>query len=219
MESVPASESVLISIENGTLDADLQLTPQATGLVIFAHGSGSSRFSSRNRRVAESLQVNGFATLILDLLTRVEESIDNQTAEYRFDIDRLCRRVVRATDWAVGRPDLRQLPLGYFGASTGAAAALLAAAERPEVVRAVVSRGGRPELAGDALREVQAPTLLIVGENDTAVVRMNRDAMRRMTATVELRLVPRATHLFEEAGTMDQVMDLANGWFSRYLRA
>jgi pimeloyl-ACP methyl ester carboxylesterase len=217
MRGVAAGESIVIPVDRGDIGADLRVPERAAGLVIFAHGSGSSRFSSRNRAVAEFLETNRFGTLLLDLLTREEESVDVYTREHRFDIDLLGRRVVLATDWAQGRPDLRQLPIGYFGASTGAAAALIGAAARPTAVRAVVSRGGRPDLAGDALPKVQAPTLLIVGGDDEPVIEMNRDAMRQMRAAVELEIVPGATHLFEEPGTLEQVMDLASSWFRRHL--
>ena len=169
--------------------------------------------------MAESLQSRGLTTLLLDLLTRQEETADLRTAEYRFDIDRLGSRVVAATDWLRGRADLGRLPIGYFGASTGAAAALIAAAERPAFVRAVVSRGGRPDLAGDALADVKAPTLLIVGGYDEPVVRLNEEAKARMAAAhVELEIVPGATHLFEEPGTLEQVEQLAGEWFVRYLQ-
>jgi putative phosphoribosyl transferase len=217
MRSTAAAESIVIPVERGQIGADLRVPERAAGLVIFAHGSGSSRFSSRNRAVAEFLDTNRFGTLLLDLLTREEESVDTRTREHRFDIDLLGRRVVLATDWAQDRPDLRQLPIGYFGASTGAAAALIGAAVRPTVARAVVSRGGRPDLAGDALPKVQAPTLLIVGGDDEPVIEMNRDAMKQMRAPVELEIVPGATHLFEEPGTLDRVMDLASHWFRRHL--
>jgi putative phosphoribosyl transferase len=200
-----------------TLDGDLTLPEGAMRLVVFAHGSGSSRHSTRNRAVAHALQRRGFGTLLLDLLTREEELIDEQTREYRFDVDLLARRVVIATDWAESNPNLHHLPLGYFGASTGAAAALIAAAERPDNVRAIVSRGGRPDLAGDALPRVTAPTLLIVGENDEGVIHLNRDAMHRMRATVQLEIVPGATHLFEEPGALERVSELAADWFDRYL--
>lgn len=213
------TESVAIPIGGGQrVNADLVIPTAATGLVVFAHGSGSSRFSSRNRAVAESLHKHRLGTLLLDLLTRDEESVDVHTAEYRFDIERLGRRVVLATDWLESRPDTRSLPTGYFGASTGAAAALIAAAERPERARAVVSRGGRPDLAGPVLPSVQAPTLLIVGELDDAVIAMNQDAMKRMEGArvLELKLVPGATHLFEEPGTLEQVQRLAGEWFERY---
>jgi putative phosphoribosyl transferase len=198
------------------LDADLHLPEAARGLVIFAHGSGSSRFSSRNRQVAESLNKGHFATLLLDLLTQAEERVDVRTAEYRFDIPLLARRMVAATDWAGGHDLVRQLPIGYFGASTGAAAALMAAAERPAAA-AVVSRGGRPDLAGDALPIIRTPTLLIVGGDDGPVIELNEEAMRRMRAPVELAIVPHATHLFEEPGTLEEVQRLALDWFTRHM--
>jgi putative phosphoribosyl transferase len=219
MGSVAAGESIVIPVTRGQIGADLRVPERATGLVIFAHGSGSSRFSSRNRAVAEFLEANRFGTLLLDLLTREEESVDIRTREHRFDIDLLGRRVVLATDWAQGRSDLRQLPIGYFGASTGAAAALIGAGARPVVTRAVVSRGGRPDLAGDALPKVQAPTLLIVGGDDEPVIDMNRNATKQMKAPVELEIVTGATHLFEEPGTLEQVMDLASAWFRRHLKS
>ena len=212
-----AIEAVEIRVGSITLEADLRVPSGATGLVIFAHGSGSSRFSTRNRQVADFLGERGLATLLLDLLTSQEEAIDVRTSEYRFDIARLGPRVTAAADWADSRAGLG-LPLGFFGASTGAAAALIAAAERPGTIKAVVSRGGRPDLAGEALERVEAPTLLIVGGHDEPVIQMNRDAMRRMHAHVELEIVPGATHLFEEPGTMERVAHLAAGWFVRYLR-
>jgi putative phosphoribosyl transferase len=216
-----ASKPVLIPIEDGQqIDADLHVPEQATGLVVFAHGSGSSRFSSRNRAVAEFLYRRSLGTLLLDLLTREEDVVDAQTREYRFDIDRLATRVVVATDWILTRDDLLWLPIGYFGASTGAAAALVAAAERPTVVKAVVSRGGRPDLAGAALPKVTAPTLLIVGGRDEPVIDLNEEAKADMEAAhVELKIVPGATHLFEEPGTLEQVENLAADWFVRYLNA
>jgi putative phosphoribosyl transferase len=178
---------------------------------------GSSRFSGRNRAVARVLEEARFGTFLLDLLTHDEETVDERTREYRFDIDRLGHRVAGATDWAQSRRDLRRLPVIYFGASTGAAAALVAAAARPDIVRAVISRGGRPDLAEDALPNVQAPTLLIVGGDDEAVIEMNRDAMRRMTAPVELKIIPGATHLFEEPGTLGEVARLATQWCQRHV--
>jgi dienelactone hydrolase len=214
------AESIAIPVEEGhQIGADLRLPERCTGLVVFAHGSGSSRFSRRNRAVAEALQQRGLGTLLLDLLTRQEEVIDERTAEYRFDIERLARRVVAATDWLQKRTDLPRLPVGHFGASTGAAAALIAAAERPGTVHAVVSRGGRPDLAGDALPHVKAPTLLIVGGDDEPVIELNEHAMAQMhTAHVDLAIIPGATHLFEEPGTLQQVEQLAADWFLRYLR-
>jgi dienelactone hydrolase len=199
------------------LDADLRLPADAAGVVVIAHGSGSSRHSHRNRDVAEVLGAAGFATLLLDLLTPQEDSVDQFTREFRFDIDRLGRRVVAAVDWAFEQPELRAMNVGCFGASTGAAAALIAAAARPDRVGAVVSRGGRPDLAGDVLPRVLAPTLLIVGGADEAVIQLNEEAKRRMSATVRLEIVPGATHLFEEPGAMDQVSRLAVQWFGEHL--
>jgi dienelactone hydrolase len=209
-----------VQIRDGTalLDGDLAIPERAVGLVVFAHGSGSSRFSTRNRAVAQTLEDGGFATLLLDLLTRREEAIDLRTREYRFDIDRLAHRVVAAIDWASGESEVSALPMACFGASTGAAAALIAAAERPKAVGAVISRGGRPDLAGDALPRVQAPTLLIVGGADDDVIDLNRQAMRRMHAPVSLEIVPGATHLFEEPGTLEEVSTLALAWCRRHLR-
>jgi pimeloyl-ACP methyl ester carboxylesterase len=201
------------------LDGDMTIPPGANGLVVFAHGSGSSRFSRRNRAVAAALVRAGFATLLLDLLTPDEEAVDERTREYRFDIPRLAHRVVTAIDWAKGVPALATLPVACFGASTGAAAALIAAAERPDVVRAVVSRGGRPDLAGDALRRVQAPTLLIVGGADQPVIELNQAAMRQLNALAQLVIVPGATHLFEERGALEQVEELAGRWCTRHLAA
>jgi len=217
MQSGMVVDSVRIADSADMLDADLHLPENALGLVIFAHGSGSSRFSSRNRQVAESLNRAHVATLLLDLLTQAEERIDVRTAEYRFDIPLLGRRVVAASDWAGAHPLLQDLPIGYFGASTGAAAALIAAAERPGAT-AVVSRGGRPDLAGEVLPLVRTPTLLIVGGDDGPVIEMNEAAMRRMRAPVELAIVPHATHLFEEPGTLEEVQRLALDWFSRHMR-
>jgi dienelactone hydrolase len=213
------TRGVRISDGEARLDGDLTVPASATGLIVFAHGSGSSRFSTRNRAVAEVFNAGGFATLLLDLLTREEEAIDLRTREYRFDIGRLARRVVAAIDWAAGDPDVGGLPIAGFGASTGAAAALIAAAERPEAVRAVVSRGGRPDLAGDALPRVQAATLLVVGGDDAPVIELNREAMRRMRAPVAIEIVPGATHLFEEPGTLDQMARLAVIWCRRHLPA
>ena len=214
-----ATESIVIPLESDQrIEGDLHVPERATGLVVFAHGSGSSRFSSRNRAVAGSLHLRGLGTLLLDLLTPQEESVDVFTRQYRFDIDRLGRRVVVATDWLGNRDDLRRFPVGYFGASTGAAAVLLAAAERSSLIRAVVSRGGRPDLAGSALPKVTAPTLLIVGAADEPVIDLNEEARAQMRAAhVELRIVPGATHLFEEPGTLEQVEQLAGEWFVRYL--
>ena len=209
--------AVRLAVGAVELDGDFDVPPAATGVVVFAHGSGSSRHSPRNQQVAAALRAAHLATLLLDLLTPQEEAIDVHTAQYRFDIERLGTRVSAAADWARGHADLRALPIGCFGASTGAAAALIAAAARPPVIGAVVSRGGRPDLAGAALRRVTAPTLLIVGGDDEPVIGMNRAAMRQMHAHVELEIVPGATHLFEEPGTLEQVARLAADWFARYL--
>jgi len=217
MQQYATQEAVRIDVGRAEVEADLRVPERAPGLVVFAHGSGSSRFSSRNRSVAAALEGATFGTLLLDLLTREEEAVDQRTAEYRFDIDLLGRRVVSATDWVQSRPDLHHLRLAYFGASTGAAAALIAAAARPEVTRAVISRGGRPDLAGTALPLVQAPTLLIVGGDDEPVIEMNRDAMLRMRAPVHLEIVPGATHLFEERGALEQVARLAVDWCRRHV--
>lgn len=208
-----------IQIPDGriTLDADLRLPPEPAGLIVFAHGSGSSRQSRRNRDVAEALGAGGFATLLLDLLTSQEESVDQFTREFRFDVERLGRRVVAAVDWIAAQDELGAMSVGCFGASTGAAAALIAAAERPDRVGAVVSRGGRPDLAGDALPRVLAPTLLIVGGADEPVIQLNEEARSQMSATVRLEIVPGATHLFEEPGALEQVSRLALEWFGQHL--
>ena len=217
MKTITA-QPVEIAAGGAALNGDLRIPLDARGLVIFAHGSGSSRFSTRNRQVAEFLDRQRFATLLLDLLTPQEEAIDVRTRQYRFDIERLGPRVSAAADWAGRQAAVRDLPIGCFGASTGAAAALIAAAERPQAIRAVVSRGGRPDLAGNALPLVTAPTLLIVGGDDEPVIEMNRDAMRQMQAHVELEIVPGATHLFEEPGTLERVEQLAADWFAKHLR-
>jgi putative phosphoribosyl transferase len=194
------------------------MVPHAKGTVIFSHGSGSSRLSPRNRYVAGVLNQHGMSTLLVDLLTATEEVQDSQTLEYRFDIDLLTERLVGATDWVVAHPALSSLPVGYFGASTGAAAALVAAAERQEIVQAIVSRGGRPDLAGDALKKVVAPTLLIVGELDQAVVQLNLAAVREMAGETKVEIIPGATHLFEEIGALAEVAALASAWFELKLR-
>ena len=188
-----------------------------TGVILFAHGSGSSRFSSRNRFVAGVLRRAGLATLLLDLLTADEEAIDNRTRKLRFDIDLLAQRLVEATKWLGNDPETAELRVGYFGASTGGGAALVAAADLPETIAAVVSRGGRPDLAGSALSRVAAPTLLIVGELDYPVIEMNRAALEQLRCEKALQIVPEATHLFEEPGTLDRVARLASDWFQRWL--
>lgn len=189
----------------------------AGGIVIFAHGSGSSRFSPRNRAVARALNRAGLATLLIDLLTAGEEAEDAYNAALRFDIPLLAGRLQGAAEWVAQQPETAGLRIGYFGASTGAAAALVAAADKPERIAAVVSRGGRPDLAGEALARVRAPTLLIVGSLDTQVIRLNRVARAYLHTACELELVPGATHLFEEPGTLEQVSELACRWFRRYL--
>ncbi|HET9424714.1 MAG TPA: dienelactone hydrolase family protein [Gemmatimonadaceae bacterium] len=213
----PRAEPVVIPA-GVMLHGDLTAPAGAQGLVVFAHGSGSSRFSPRNQRVAGHLHAGGLATLLFDLLTADEEVVDARTARLRFDIPMLAERLVHVTDWLGTQPATRGLGVGYFGASTGAAAALIAAASRPDVVRAVVSRGGRPDLAGAALARVEAPTLLIVGGDDEPVIGMNRSALAQLAArTKRLEIVPGATHLFEEPGTLDRVCDLALRWFDEHL--
>jgi putative phosphoribosyl transferase len=201
------------------LEGDLVVPERALGVVLFAHGSGSSRHSSRNRYVAGVLQRAGFATLLMDLLTAEEEQMDIRTAHLRFDIPLLARRLVEATDWLANMPETRNFNVGYFGASTGGGAALVAAAGRPSVVGAVVSRGGRPDLAGEALPLVKAPTLLIVGGRDEPVIELNERAQSQMRTESRLEIVPGATHLFEEPGTLEQVAGLACRWFEDHLRS
>ena len=208
---------VRIPAGGATLEGSLGIPDDAGGVVLFAHGSGSGRHSPRNRHVAEALREAGLATLLIDLLTPEEEEEDLSTLRLRFDIGLLAERLVGSTDWLIENPGTRDLPVGYFGASTGAGAALVAAVERPEAVGAVVSRGGRPDLAGDALPRVAAPTLLIVGGEDEPVIGMNREAMAQMRAEKELEVVPGATHLFEEPGALEKVAQLAAGWFGRHL--
>jgi dienelactone hydrolase len=209
-------EAVVIETGGVALAGNLSVPPGARGIVVFAHGSGSSRHSPRNRYVAQVLQDSGQATLLMDLLTRAEERIDARTAHLRFDIALLAKRLVGATEWLAREPLTRRLARGYFGASTGAGAALRAAAERPERVVAVVSRGGRPDLAGPDLPRVKAATLLIVGGEDRQVIALNREAMARMTAPVHLEIVPGASHLFEEPGTLEEVASLAARWFATH---
>ncbi|HET7303446.1 MAG TPA: alpha/beta fold hydrolase, partial [Segeticoccus sp.] len=192
---------------------------RARGIVVFAHGSGSSRHSPRNRQVAVHLQQRGFATLLADLLTSAEGREDERTGALRFDIGLLADRVSVLVDWSSRHTDLGELPLGLFGASTGAAAALVAAANRPERVGAVVSRGGRPDLAGGALRDVRAPTLVVVGGADEVVLGLNQDAAARLGGVHRLHVVPGATHLFEEPGALQQVAEVAADWFAEHLPA
>jgi putative phosphoribosyl transferase len=199
------------------LEGDLGVPGEAGGVVLFAHGSGSGRHSPRNRYVAGVLHEAGLATLMIDLLTPEEEEVDLRTSHLRFDIRLLAERLAGATDWLVQNPDTQNLRIGYFGASTGAGAALVAAAERPREVSAIVSRGGRPDLAEDALPLVKAPTLLIVGGNDVPVIGMNEEAFAQMRAEKRLEIVPGATHLFEERGALEEVAQLAADWFAHHL--
>lgn len=210
-------QQVEITANGLALAANLRIPAGAYGLVLFAHGSGSSRFSPRNRAVADLLYAGGLATLLLDLLTPSEEEIDQVTRRLRFNIPLLAERLVGTTDWLLQQPQINSLPIGYFGASTGAAAALMAAVQRPNAIRAVVSRGGRPDLAASVLKEVRAPTLLIVGENDIPVFEMNRAALAELSCAKELTTVSGASHLFEEPGTLAQVAQLARNWFKTYL--
>lgn len=210
--------SVSVTAGKVNLEGNLVIPNGATGIVLFAHGSGSSRHSPRNRYVAGVLQQAGLATLLIDLLTTEEEEIDLRTRHLRFDIGLLASRLIGATDWLVHNPDTCDLKVGYFGASTGAGAALVAAAERPEAVQAIVSRGGRPDLAGSALPHVKAPTLLIVGGYDTPVIAMNEDALAQLHSVKRLEIIPRATHLFEEPGKLAAVAQLASEWFTHYIR-
>ena len=210
---------VHIPAGRATLDGNLTIVDGATALVLFAHGSGSSRHSPRNQFVARTLNKAGLATLLFDLLTPDEELIDVRTAELRFNIGLLAERLVHATRWAEKEQQTRDLRIGYFGSSTGGAAALVAAAEIPQDVGAVVSRGGRPDLAGEALPKVQAPTLLIVGGNDDIVIELNEQARDQMRCEVKLEIVPGATHLFEEPGALERVAQLASNWFSLHAAA
>jgi putative phosphoribosyl transferase len=214
----PIEQSLQIPAGGVALDADLSVPEPRHGVVLFAHGSGSSRHSPRNRYVAGELRASGLATVLADLLTRREEELDARTGRLRFDIDLLATRVTAVTDWLLDYRATSGLPVVLFGASTGAAAALVAAAERPGSVAAVVSRGGRPDLAGQRLRAVGQPTLLIVGALDTAVVELNRNALRELTGEARLELIAGASHLFPEPGALEQVARLARDWFTRHLR-
>ncbi len=211
----------IVRLKSGsvTLEGALRIPPGAASIVLFAHGSGSSRHSPRNRYVAQSLEEAGLATLLIDLLTAAEKREDDRTARLRFDIHLLAERVMGATDWLLENAETAHLRTGYFGASTGAAAALAAAAERPDTVGAVVSRGGRPDLALPVLNRVRAPTLLIVGGRDLPVIDMNREALEQLHVAKRLEIVPGATHLFEEPGALEQVARLAREWFVVHLSA
>ncbi len=209
----------LVEVASGSvnLEGNLRIPDAARGVVLFAHGSGSSRHSPRNRYVAEVLNQAGFATVLIDLLTADEEAEDRRTGHLRFNINFLAERLIDATEWLAQDPDTHNLRIGYFGASTGAGAALVAAAQRPEAVGAVVSRGGRPDLAGASLPNVQAPTLLIVGGNDTPVIDMNQEALAQLGVEKKIEIVPGATHLFEEPGALEEVARLAHEWFELHL--
>lgn len=208
---------VHVSTSTATLEGNLSMPAGASGVVLFAHGSGSSRRSPRNRYVAQVLQEGDLATLLVDLLTADEEAIDTLTAQLRFDMNLLSNRLIGAVDWLSNYPTTRNLGIGLFGASTGGGAALIAAAARPGQVEAVVSRGGRPDLAGPALPKVEAPTLLIVGGRDTQVIQMNRQAMTQIRGKKKLEIVPEASHLFEEPGALEEVARLAREWFQAHL--
>jgi dienelactone hydrolase len=210
-------QAVKVTFGSVALDGILVVPPTAEAIVVFAHGSGSSRFSYRNLFVAEALQKKGLATLLFDLLTSKEEEHDRKSGDLRFDISLLTTRLAGATTWLASQKNIKDLTVGYFGASTGAAAALSAAAMKPDVVKAVVSRGGRPDLAGPALKDVKAPTLLIVGGVDTQVLSLNKNALAQMSIERKLEIVPGATHLFGEPGSLETVARLASEWFRHYL--
>lgn len=218
MHNTP-DKPVLIPAERVQLEGTLSIPQAARGIVLFAHGSGSSRHSPRNRAVARALYDAGLAALLMDLLTPEEEASDQQTRHLRFNISLLASRLINATDWLARQPETHDLRIGYFGASTGAAAALVAAAQRAEVVEAIVSRGGRPDLAGAALAQVYVPTLLIVGGNDPQVIALNQQALARLRGEKRLEIIPGASHLFEEPGTLEEVARLARDWFLRFLPA
>ncbi|HEX3280104.1 MAG TPA: dienelactone hydrolase family protein [Pyrinomonadaceae bacterium] len=209
---------VLIDAGSVQLAGELRVPEEATGVVLFAHGSGSSRHSPRNQYVAKVIREAGVGTLLFDLLTRDEERIDNYTREYRFDIPLLAERLVAATKWLAAKPETSKLRPGYFGASTGGGAALIAAATIGQQIGAVVSRGGRPDLAGEALRQVEAPTLLIVGGLDGPVIAMNEDAFTQLRCVKELKIIAGATHLFEEPGKLETAASFAAAWFRKYLQ-
>lgn len=208
---------IRIPIGDVTVEGNLTLLKNTQGIVVFVHGSGSSRFSPRNQYVARYINNQKIGTLLFDLLTPREEEIDLATAEYRFNIDLLAQRLIGATEWLMTNPTTKKLKLGYFGASTGAAAALIAAAKLPQAVATVVSRGGRPDLAGEYLTQVKAPTLLLVGGWDTEVIQLNRIAQNQMINFNKLEIIPEATHLFEEPGKLEEVAKISTQWFTHYL--
>lgn len=219
LEPEPRPDAIRIAYEEVTLQGELAVPREANGVVVFAHGSGSSRHSPRNKFVAQVIRASGNGTLLFDLLTPEEEAEDNISAQLRFDIDLLASRLVKVTRWITAQPTLRRLGIGYFGSSTGGAAALVAAAGVGNRIGAVVSRGGRPDLAGAALPHVHAPTLLIVGGYDGVVIRLNEEALAELRCEKELKIVPGATHLFEEPGALETVANLAADWFRQHLQA
>jgi len=218
MPSVSEEQVVHIPAGKAQLEGNLAIPEAAAGIVLFAHGSGSSRHSRRNRFVAESLRGRRLGTLLIDLLTREEERVDEQTAQFRFDIPLLATRLAYASAWLNANSETKQFPIGYFGASTGAAAALVAAAAAPQNICTIVSRGGRPDLAGPELHRVKAPVLLIVGGNDAGVIELNQQAFDRLQTEKRLEIVPGATHLFEEPGALDAVARLAGEWFEQWMQ-
>ena len=211
-------ESVQIPVGKAYLEGEYGIPARARGIVVFAHGSGSSRYSPRNQFVARTIREAGTGTLLFDLLTHEEEIEDNITGRLRFDIGLLARRLIAVTHWLNQKPETQRYGVGYFGSSTGGGAALVAAAELGPTIGAVVSRGGRPDLAGEALPRVQSPTLLIVGGRDDVVIQLNQEALAKLRCEKELKIVPRATHLFEEPGTLEEVARLAADWFQRHLQ-
>jgi putative phosphoribosyl transferase len=217
MASNTYEKLVQVRIGKIILEGNLVIPKGSGGIVLFAHGSGSSRHSPRNQYVAEVLQEAGLSTLLIDLLTVAEERVDAYTMHLRFDIGLLAQRLAGATDWLINNQETRHLNIGYFGASTGAAAALVAATKHPDVVKAIVSRGGRPDLAGSSLPHVKAPTLLIVGGDDTPVIELNEQAREQMQTECKIVIVPGATHLFEEPGKLEEIAKLATDWFAKYL--
>jgi len=215
---VARSQAVHIPVGQVTLDADLATPATRRGIVVFAHGSGSGRKSPRNREVAHRLQEHGFGTLLLDLLAAAEVPVDELTGEYRFNIELLSERLVAATDWLVRQPGCEKLLLGYFGASTGGAVAMVGAAQRPNLVAAIVLRGARTDLGDRVASQIRCPTLVLVGGADPSILHLNRRTLQLLSCVRELAVIPGATHLFEEPGALDRVADLAVSWFERHLR-
>jgi putative phosphoribosyl transferase len=210
--------NISIKVDEGEISAILHSVPKARGIIIFAHGSGSSRFSPRNKLIARHLNENNFSTLLIDLLTPKEEIEDEITAELRFNIQLLSKRLSFATGWIINDESIKDLPIGYFGASTGAAAALISAADLKTKIKAIVSRGGRPDLAIKVLKEIVSPTLLIVGGNDSIVLKLNKEAYSALTCKKKLEIIPGASHLFEEPGKLEEVAKISAKWFLRHLK-